>query len=330
MAFGLNKHYSVAVAAAVMFVWGHYLCPGKTVKLEIPDGMTAGQAARVLRNNGVILSSYWFKALVKVTRTGKRIMPGIYTMRTHMSSEEALYRLVTTIPVPPTATVVIPEGWRAEQVADRLKANGVISDSRTFVRLVSEQHLEGYLFPSTYQFKKNILPQEAINLLKLEFDRQIRPLFSEGFAKGLDESKTMIIASIVEREAVVDTERALIAAVYINRYRINMRLEADPTTQYAVGYDSGQQTYWRKGLTYKDLRTPSPYNTYYVNGLPPGPICSPGKSSIEAVLKPADFDALYFVADRQGRHIFNKRFDEHLKAKRNVENAERERINKGV
>lgn len=319
-------------AFIILFIGLHYLCPGSVITLEIPKGASAGQAANILKTNNVILSSNWFKLLVKVTDSGKRIMPGKYLLRTHMSSEEALYKLVTTIPLAETVDVVIPEGWRMEQVAERLKANGVIESDDEFVRLAKEQNLEGYLFPSKYEFKKNILPQEAVNVLKLEFERQIRPLFSEGFAEGLDEKKTMIIASIVEREAVVDSERPLIAAVYINRLRINKRLEADPTTQYAIGYDKREQTYWKKGLTYKDLKIKSPYNTYQSDGLPPGPICSPGKSSVTAVLKPADFDALYFVSDKLGRHIFNRKFEEHKKAIRYSKMAEKERLkkNKGV
>jgi len=134
------------------------------------------------------------------------------------------------------------------------------------------------------------------------------------FPQGLDERKALIIASIVEREAVDDNERPLIAAVYINRYRRGMPLEADPTTQYALGY-------WKKALTYKDLKFKSAYNTYVVGGLPPGPICNPGYSSISAALSPANLDALYFVADRKGKHIFNSNFEDHKKAKRRVEQA---------
>jgi len=266
----------------------------------------------VLKDRGVILSATWFRLLVKITGTGKRIMPGEYSLRGYMSAEEVLWRLTHSVYVS-SVKVVLPEGWRMEQVAERLEANG-ITPAAAFVELARAQNLEGYLFPSTYNLEKKMPPQEVINLLKSEFDRQIRPLFSKGFAPELDERKTLIIASIVEREAVDDTERPLIAAVYLNRYRRRMPLEADPTTQYALGY-------WKKGITYKDLKVKSPYNTYVVGGLPPGPICSPGRSSVQAALAPANFDALYFVADRKGKHIFNASFKEHLKAKRSVEQA---------
>ncbi|HNW44343.1 MAG TPA: endolytic transglycosylase MltG [Elusimicrobiales bacterium] len=299
-------------AAAALLLSLHFFWPGDPITVSIAEGVTARQAAGSLKERGVILSANWFKLLVKITGTGKRIMPGEYSLRTRMSSEEALWRLTHSVYIS-SVKVVLPEGWRMEQIAERLEANG-ITPAAAFLGLARAQGLEGYLFPSTYHLKKNMLPQEVINLLKSEFDKQVRPLFSKGFAQGLDERKTMVIASIVEREAVDDSERPLIAAVYINRYRKKMPLEADPTTQYALGY-------WKKGITYKDLKVKSPYNTYVVGGLPPGPICSPGRSSVEAALAPANFDALYFVADRKGKHIFNASFKEHLKAKKSVEQA---------
>ena len=299
-----------AIPLSLYFFW-----PGKPLPVTIAEGANARQAAAMLKERGVILSAAWFKLIVKVTGTGKRIMPGEYSLRSYMSAEEALWRLTHSVYIA-SVKVVLPEGWRMEQAAERLEANGV-TKAAAFLDLARAQNLEGYLFPSTYHLKKNMPPQEVINLLKSEFDKQVRPLFSKGFAAGLDERKTLVIASIVEREAVDDSERPLIAAVYINRYRRRMPLEADPTTQYALGY-------WKKGITYKDLKTKSPYNTYVVGGLPPGPICSPGRSSVEAALSPANFDALYFVADRKGKHIFNASFKEHLKAKRSVEQAAKE------
>ncbi|MDO8803665.1 MAG: endolytic transglycosylase MltG [Elusimicrobiota bacterium] len=295
------------LALSLYFFW-----PGRPVKVAIPEGAGAGKAAAELKREGVIISATWFRIVVKVTGTGKRIMPGEYTLRERMSAEEALWRLTHSTYVS-SIRVVIPEGWRMEQIAERLEANGV-TPAAQFLELARAQKLEGYLFPSTYHLKKNMPPQEVINLLKSEFDRQMLPLFSKGFPQGLDERKALIIASIVEREAVDDSERPLIAAVYINRFRRGMPLEADPTTQYALGY-------WKKALTYKDLKFKSPYNTYVIGGLPPGPICNPGYSSISAALSPANLDALYFVADRKGKHIFNSNFEDHKKAKRRVEEA---------
>ena len=304
----------LAALGSIYFLW-----PGEKVIVAIPEGTAAGQVAAILKNDGVIFSSTWFKTLVKLSGTGKKIMPGEYTFHKYMSSEEALWRLLHNTYIN-NAKVVIPEGWRMEQIAERLAANGV-TDKKQFEDLARKERLEGYLFPSTYYFKKNTPAQEVINLLKLEFDRQIRPMFSKGFPAGLDESKVLIIASIVEREAAIPSERPLIAAVYLNRYFKRMALEADPTVQYALGYWEKGQTYWKNGLTYKDLKFKSAYNTYAVGGLPPGPICNPGADSIASVLTPARIDALYFVADRKGKHIFNVKYSEHLKAKRRIEKA---------
>lgn len=313
------------ISFAIVFFAAHFFCPGKMTKVIIPKGATARQAAEALKEKKIISSTTWFRIAVKITGTGKRIMPGSYMMRTHMSSEEALHKLITTIPMAETADITIPEGWRMEQIAERLQSNGVISSAQEFIDLAKAQDKEGYLFPSTYQFKKNISASEALKVFANEFEKQIRPLFAQGFKEGMDEKKVMIIASIVEREAVVDSERPMIAAVYLNRCKKRMKLEADPTTQYALGYqtwyENGEKRegWWKKGITIKDLKTESPYNTYYSRHLPPGPICSPGKSSIEAALNPLEnFDALYFVAtaDGTGRHTFNTNFKEHLGAKK--------------
>lgn len=318
------KTAAIAAVAAFFALSLYFFWPGRPVKVSIPEGAGAGRVASELKEQGVILSAAWFKALVKLTGTGKRLMPGEYALREKMSAEEALWKMTHSTYVS-SVKVVIPEGWRAEQIAERLEANGVTSGEK-FMQLVLAQKLEGSLFPSTYNLKKNMPAQEVVNLLKLEFDRQILPLFSKGFPEKLDERKALIIASIVEREAVDDSERPLIAAVYINRYRRGMPLEADPTTQYALGYGAAYG-WWKKGLTYKDLKFKSPYNTYVVGGLPPGPICNPGYNSIAAAMSPANLDALYFVADRKGKHIFNASFEEHKKAKRRVEAAAREAQN---
>jgi len=298
---------------------GYLLWPGARVTVVIPEGASAGQVAGLLKSRSVIISSLWFRTLVKITGTGRRIMPGEYTFRRYMSAEEALWRILHSTYIN-NARIVIPEGWRMEQIAERLSANGVC-DAAKFEALVREEKLEGYLFPSTYQLKKNTPAREVVNLLKSEFDRRVRPLFSGGFPPGLDEKKALVIASIVEREAATPGERPLIAAVYLNRYARKMALEADPTVQYALGYSRKEQTYWKKRLTYADLKFKSAYNTYAVGGLPPGPICNPGADSVSAVLNPANIDALYFVADRKGTHVFNARYSEHLKAKRRIEQS---------
>ncbi|MCX5783560.1 MAG: endolytic transglycosylase MltG, partial [Elusimicrobia bacterium] len=168
--------------------------------------------------------------------------------------------------------------------------------------------LEGYLFPSTYLFEANTAAKQVIETMTKEFDANIRPLFQNGFPQGFDEKAVLTMASIIEREAVFSSERPIIAAVYYNRLKKKMALAADPTVQYALGH-------WKKNVTLNDLKIDSPYNTYLHRGLPPGPICSPGIESVKAALNPPKLDVLFFVADGNGRHIFNNNYDEHLKAK---------------
>lgn len=315
----MSRFNKIVLSAVLLLaaLSAYYCWPGDKVQVVIPEGVPAGQVAGILKQNGVIVSSTWFKLLVLATGSGKKIMPGEYSFRKHMSAEETIWRLRHSVYIN-HVKVVIPEGWRMEQIADRLESNGVTARDK-FLEAAAKAKLEGYLFPSTYHFKKNSSAQEVINLLNLEFDRQVRPLFSKGFPPGLDEKKVLILASIVEREAAIPTERPLIAAVYLNRVKRGKPLEADPTVQYALGYVNG--SYWKKGLTLKDLKIKSAYNTYAVGELPPGPICNPGADSVAAVLNPAEIDAMYFVADRKGRHIFNASFEEHKKAKRRVEQA---------
>jgi UPF0755 protein len=132
--------------------------------------------------------------------------------------------------------------------------------------------------------------------------------------QGLTLYQAVTLASIVEREAVVDDERPLIAGVYLNRHRIGMKLDADPTVQYALGYQSDQQNWWKRGLTLEDLAVDSPYNTYVYTGLPPGPIASPGLDSLAAVVYPEASDYLYFRAtcDGSGRHVFARTLEEQV------------------
>lgn len=287
----------------------YFFWPGDKITVSITEGSSASQVANLLKKNNVIISSTWFKILVKLTQTGKEIQPGTYHFKKYMSSEEVLWKLVHSNYIN-DIKVVIPEGWRVEQIAERLQSSGVTS-AKKFLEIAKEKKLEGYLFPCTYFFKKNSLAEEIISIMKAEFDRRIKPLFRD-YKGNLSEKEILTIASIVEREAIIPSERPLIAAVYLNRLKKNMKIEADPTVQYAIGY-------WKKNLSRKDLKIKSPYNTYEYPGLPPGPICNPGYDSVYAVLNPARFDALYFVSDRKGKHIFNVNFNEHLKAKKRIE-----------
>ncbi len=291
---------------------------GEKVKFLVEEGQSAIRIAENLKKERIILSSLWFRALVKITSSAKKIMPGEYELNRYTPHELVLWKITHSVYIS-DMKIVIPEGWRAEQIAERLELARVIKNREEFIKIVKENKLEGKLFPSTYYMKKNMKPADAVVFFTSEYDKNIKPLFDNAkLPEGIDEYKALIVASIVEREAVIDTERPLIAAVYLNRIKRGMPLEADPTVQYALGY-------WKRNLSYADLKFPSPYNTYYVSGLPPGPICNPGVKSVQAVIEPANIDAVYFVADRKGRHIFNNSFTEHKKAIKRIKSLSSEK-----
>ncbi len=281
----------LAAAAAVS------LRPGEPVRVEIPEGQAARQTAELLGREGVVPSVPLFRLLLRVTGAARRLQPGLYTFRRRELPWVVLDRM--THGGADAVRVVIPEGFRASQIAERLRA-GRVADAKEFEAYVSSAGLEGRLFPSTYFFPPDYGAVRAALRMRETFDKQIGDAYAAVRPPpALSLEDALILASIVEREAVLKEERPVIAAVYLNRLRRRMPLQADPTVQYALGY-------WKKGLTLRDLKVASPYNTYRHRGLPPGPICSPGLASFEAVLHPAVTSALYFVADAKGGHIFSE------------------------
>jgi len=229
--------------------------------------------------------------------------------------------------------VTIPEGYRASQVAALLE--GVLDiDSGEFMELVHDPDvmnalgvtapsLEGYLHPDTYNFRLDASSLEAINIMVGETMRFMDPaLVARADSMDMTVHQVLTLASIIETEALFNSERPRISAVYHNRLREGWRLEADPTVRYALGT-------FRRRLYYKDLEVDSPYNTYRYTGLPPGPICNPGNASILAALYPEeDSEDFFFVANGDGTHTFSRTFAEHVKAKERAR-AQREGEDKG-
>jgi UPF0755 protein len=173
--------------------------------------------------------------------------------------------------------------------------------------------LEGYLYPDTYQMDPRWTAEQAIDLLVGTMERRFTAAMrQQATQRGLNIHQVLTIASLVERETVLAAERPIVASVYLSRLAQNMALEADATVQYALGYDKAQQRWW-PNIQLEQLRsTESLYNTYLRRGLPPGPICSPGLASIQAVLQPAKSDYLFYYAKGDGSHVFAKTFEEHL------------------
>lgn len=219
-------------------------------------------------------------------------------------------------------TITIPEGFGLIQIVPLLaetlhvpvdSVNAAVRDSAMRARVgASAETLEGYVFPDTYAFPVGTTAREAILEMVKRFERAWKPDWDAQLtAIGLDRNKAITLASIVEREARRPEERPVIAAVYLNRLRAGMLLQADPTVQFALGRHTPR-------VLLKDLETDSPYNTYKYPGLPPGPIASPGEPSIVAALNPAKVDYLYFVAAPDGHHEFRRTLAEHDEAKKTV------------
>jgi UPF0755 protein len=300
----------LAVAAALLAAvlagaWA--LRPGAPTRIVIPEGLSAGQTAELLGAKGVVPSVFAFRLMLKLTRYDRQLKPGTYTLRVN-EWPTTLARKLTSGQTD-DVKVTIPEGFMASQIADRLAAAGIV-DADDFRAVVKEKNLEGRLFPSTYHLSPGYGAARTAAVMVAEFERQTGPVYaSTQPPPKLSPHEVLTLASIVEREAVLKQERPIIAAVYLNRLKKKMRLQADPTVQYALGH-------WKKGLTRADLQTPSPYNTYVKGGLPPGPICSPGLEAFKAVLAPANTAALYFVADTTGGHLFSETNEEHSQARR--------------
>ncbi|MBI2387872.1 MAG: endolytic transglycosylase MltG [Elusimicrobia bacterium] len=297
-----------AAALALLLAGAWAVRPGAPVRVDIPGGLGARKTAELLGAKGVVQSVFVFRVILKVTGFDRHLKPGSYTLREREWPTVVARKL--TLGLTDDMKITIPEGFMASQIAERLEKAG-IADAGEFLKVVAERKLEGKLFPSTYQFPPGYGAEKAASAMEAEFRRQIGDAWAAAAPRPeLSFEDALTLASIVEREAVLKAERPIIAAVYLNRLKKRMPLQADPTVQYALNLG-----YWKKGLTRSDLQTPSAYNTYIRRGLPPGPICSPGLESFRGVLNPAKTSALYFVADTTGGHLFSETNEEHSKAR---------------
>jgi UPF0755 protein len=183
--------------------------------------------------------------------------------------------------------------------------------------LPAETPLEGFLYPDTYIVPPNANATYLLDQMLQNFDRQVTPTMRQAYgAQGLSLAEAVILASIVERETMTEEERPLIASVFLNRVQDGMPLQADPTVQYAAGFQEAENSWWKVPLGLADLEFEHPYNTYTIPGLPPGPIANPALGSLQAIAEPAKTDYLFFVLDclsnPVGRHVFSRTYEEHL------------------
>jgi UPF0755 protein len=305
------------------------------VVFVVRPGATATEIGQELQRTGLIRSAVAFQIQAKVRGVGARLGMGEYELRRNMRVGEILDALIAGARRP-GRIVTVPEGWRSEEIAQYLEVAGVVKAAE-FIDVVAGRSqegapplpagattFEGYLFPDSYEFGDDPSPQQVLRTFVEQFARRVdAPLLQAASARGLTPHELITLASIVEREAAHPEERAQIAAVFHNRIRRGMRLDADPTTQYALipfGTLVSDRGYWKSELTAADLQIDSSYNTRKILGLPPGPIANPGVASIRAAAVPADGSWLYFVAKGDGLHLFAETQDAHL---RNVAEARR-------
>jgi UPF0755 protein len=311
------------VVTAVGFVYNGFLFLSMSegnrdeeVEVVVPEGVSARQIGELLEERGVIVSSKRFVILAKVTGKEKKIKAGRYLFCKNMGIRAVLTKLVRG--KTRTVTVTIPEGLTLTEIAEILVSELKI-DREKFLELVCDhdyagkrgiqgETFEGFLFPDTYVFNYSVSEQEVVERLVDEFWN----VFTDSYRKrareiGFTVYEVVILASLIEEEAMLEREHPIISQVYHTRLAINKPLECDATIQYALPEH-------KSILLYKDLKVKSPYNTYTHRGLPPGPIANPGRSALHAALYPANSDYLYYVAKGDGSHIFSKTAEEHYKA----------------
>ncbi|MEE9166890.1 MAG: endolytic transglycosylase MltG [Candidatus Neomarinimicrobiota bacterium] len=315
---------SLAIFAGIAF-YGlvvYWPQPGQNEpkKIEVPSGSSLEEIAELLHDNSIVDVTKPFVLAAQLMGYEKSIRAGVFLLRDVTSNIRIIHQLVRSEPV--VHRITVPEGLRNEQIAGIFQEKLGL-DSTEFLTLCSDEQfihslgldvpsLEGFLTPETYLFHERESAETIIGTMVEQYRRLFDEILRERSAElGLTALEAISLASIIEGEAIFDSERSLISAVYHNRLKKRMKLQADPTIQYII--KDGPRR-----LLKRDLLIESPYNTYLNPGLPSGPINNPGKESILAALNPADVDYLYFVATGEGYHTFTKTEEEHRHAKRKL------------
>jgi UPF0755 protein len=288
----------------------------------INQGESVASIAARLEQHRLINSATLFRVDLKLRGAEERIKAGDFQLSAGMTPQQII-EAITAAPSATMVQVLIPEGWRIGQIADKLADLDLVDRDR-FISLTmtgtfqydflpdrpAGGEIEGYLFPDTYGFPRHGTDREqrVLDIMLANFGKRVTPdMRTDVKATGYTLHQIVTLASIVEREAQLDSERARIAGVFYNRLKQGMKLDADPTTQYALGHEGDWWPYLRLDPNTVD----NPYNTYVHTGLPPGPIANPGLASIEAAIHPERNDYLYFVACGNGAHAFATTLDEH-------------------
>ena len=294
----------------------------KEIIVKIPNGSTLTDVSNILKENKVIKNKVLFKVVSKFKPNEHGVKAGKYLLRQSYSNSKVLDILFSGKTYNDGIKVTIPEGSTYKEVIKYLTSKG-IGNKEVYEKLINNPKefysefkfldekditsLEGFLYPDTYHFDKNVTEKEVLSTMLKRFEKIYTDKFKrEQKERGLTLQQVINLASIIEKEAVLDEDRPMIASVFYNRLDVDMPLQSDATIQYI--FDERKDR-----VMYKDLKIKSPYNSYINKGLPPTPISNPGVKSIEAVLNPANSDYLYFVATIDGKNNYSKTYEEHLK-----------------
>lgn len=289
--------------------WNSQLSPVSSDKatkiIVIERGESFSKVTDDLRKQKLIKSAWAFNIYAKQTNLGSKIQTGTFRLSPSMSSKQIL-ETISSQPIENWVTLL--EGWRIEEMAQKL--NDDLGIKKTdFLKMAKE----GYMFPDTYLFSKDYTPEQIVKKMRDNFDQKYSDnLRSKIRSLGLTDAQGVILASIVEREARSDEARRMVASILLKRFNIGMGLNVDSTIQYALGYQASEKSWWKRNLSLNDLKIDSSYNTYIHAGLPPGPICNPGLSSLTAVAN-ADPSTpyLYYYHDSKGVSHYAKTLEEH-------------------
>jgi UPF0755 protein len=315
----------IALGGTAAWLWhslttpyGNFQPPG--VFVDIPKGASKRTISHLLAEQGVIHNEYAFEALCRY-RSRRTLQAGEYYFD-HRQNTFAVFDTIAAGRIY-EISVTVPEGFNTFQIADLMESKGLttrdaflaaVADPTPIRDLDSDApSVEGFLFPATYQFPRHVTAQQIIAKMTDHFRTEWNTLVSDASSPDAilkpppRPNHIVTLASLVESETPKQSERPIIAGVFENRLRIHMALGCDPTVVYALE----KKDLYKGTLTLPDLRVDSPYNTYRYPGLPPGPITNPGETSLRAALHPATIDALYFVADTEGGHLFAKTLSEH-------------------
>lgn len=317
----------IVLLALIIIAAAYYMHLTDPVRLTdeasftVAQGSSAADIAQGLYDAGLIKSPMLFRLYIKSEGIGNELKAGDYTFSGIITFDSIKNELLTGVSGE-DVSVTIPEGLTVKETAQIFAEKGLV-DADTFMDFTqngdflydylpakgTENRLEGYLFPDTYRIGKGWTEKEIVNTLLAQFDK----VWTDEFQKKADElamtqAEVITLASIIEKEAKVKEDRPLISSVFHNRLDTGMMLQSCATVQFILGEP-------KNPLLYKDLEIPSPYNTYLNAGLPPGPIASPGKASLEAALFYDDTDYYYFLAKPDGSHYFSKTLEEHNAAK---------------